>query len=86
MSSILALLARRIEAHEHHGDRIPEGEVISPDPIVSWHHHMIQRFCQEEGGLKDLSKRRPDASFTAPIACDFIPRGGVRNLVLIISL
>lgn len=22
-------------AHEHHGENIPEGEVVSPDPLVS---------------------------------------------------
>lgn len=31
----LALVAARVAGHEHHDDRIPEGEVISPDAIVS---------------------------------------------------
>lgn len=29
-----ALLARQAIAHEHHEDKIPEGEAVSPDPIV----------------------------------------------------
>lgn len=29
-------LARGAAAHEHHDDNIPEGEVISPDPIVCY--------------------------------------------------
>ena len=31
---IFALLVRRSVAHEHHDDKIPEGEAISPDPLV----------------------------------------------------
>lgn len=29
-----ALLAQQTIAHEHHDDKIPEGEGVSPDPIV----------------------------------------------------
>ncbi len=29
------LLAGQAAAHEHHNDEIPEGERISPDPIVN---------------------------------------------------
>ena len=29
------ILAGRAVAHEHHSDDIPEGERISPDPIVN---------------------------------------------------
>ena len=29
-----ALLVRLTVAHEHHDDKIPEGEAVSPDPIV----------------------------------------------------
>ena len=28
------LLAARAAAHEHHGDEIPEGEVVSAEPLV----------------------------------------------------
>ncbi|KAI4190500.1 MAG: hypothetical protein L6R41_000735 [Letrouitia leprolyta] len=37
-------LARGAAAHEHHDDNIPEGEVISPDPIDTtlWIHIFIQ--------------------------------------------
>jgi hypothetical protein len=28
-------LAGRADAHEHHDDKIPDGQVVSPDPIVS---------------------------------------------------
>ena len=31
---IAALLVRLTVAHEHHDDKIPEGEAVSPDPIV----------------------------------------------------
>ena len=33
---LIAAAARTSYAHEHHDDAIPEGEVISPDPLVSW--------------------------------------------------
>ena len=33
---LVAVAARTSYAHEHHDDAIPEGEVISPDPLVSW--------------------------------------------------
>ena len=29
-----AAFARGATAHEHHGDNIPEGDFVSPDPIV----------------------------------------------------
>lgn len=28
------LLVSKVHAHEHHEDNIPEGEGVSPDPIV----------------------------------------------------
>jgi len=35
-----ALVSSAVYAHDHHGDNIPEGEVISPDPIdgILWWH------------------------------------------------
>jgi hypothetical protein len=33
---LIAATARTSYAHEHHDDAIPEGEAISPDPLVSW--------------------------------------------------
>jgi hypothetical protein len=33
---LIAAIAGTSFAHEHHDDAIPEGEVISPDPLVSW--------------------------------------------------
>lgn len=33
-TAILVALARGSLAHEHHTDSIPEGEAVSPDPIV----------------------------------------------------
>lgn len=38
------LLFGRVLAHEHHGDKIPEGEAVSPDPIDTtlWIHIAIQ--------------------------------------------
>lgn len=30
-------LAPQVIAHEHHDDEIPEGEVVSADPIVTLH-------------------------------------------------
>ncbi|KAK5164439.1 hypothetical protein BJ546DRAFT_451480 [Cryomyces antarcticus] len=44
---LLLLAAGRIEAHEHHDDKIPEGAAISPDPLDSivWTHILIQIFA-----------------------------------------
>jgi len=36
-ATVLALLVSTAQAHEHHEDKIPEGEAISPDPLVSFH-------------------------------------------------
>jgi hypothetical protein len=36
-ATVLALLVSTVQAHEHHEDKIPEGEAISPDPLVSSH-------------------------------------------------
>lgn len=33
-ATVLALLVSTAQAHEHHEDKIPEGEAISPDPLV----------------------------------------------------
>ena len=45
-SSSIAIVALcglvRVYAHEHHDDNIPEGDVVSPDPLVSTIiHHAI---------------------------------------------
>lgn len=32
---IASCLIVRVGAHEHHTDNIPEGEYVSPDPLVS---------------------------------------------------
>ncbi|KAI9661693.1 MAG: hypothetical protein M1821_008931 [Bathelium mastoideum] len=47
-AGIAALLfVRIVNAHEHHDDKIPEGEGISPDPIDSilWAHILMQIFA-----------------------------------------
>lgn len=36
-ATVLALLVSTAQAHEHHEDKIPEGEAISPDPLVSFY-------------------------------------------------
>jgi hypothetical protein len=36
-ATVLALLVSTAQAHEHHEDKIPEGEAISPDPLVRFH-------------------------------------------------
>lgn len=36
-ATVLALLVSTVQAHEHHEDKIPEGEAISPDPLVRFH-------------------------------------------------
>lgn len=36
-ATVLALLVSTAQAHEHHEDKIPEGEAISPDPLVGSH-------------------------------------------------
>ncbi|KAL8739323.1 MAG: hypothetical protein Q9181_000054 [Wetmoreana brouardii] len=38
------ILVQRVAAHEHHDDKIPEGESVSPDPIDTtlWIHILIQ--------------------------------------------
>jgi hypothetical protein len=33
---LVAAAVSTSSAHEHHDDAIPEGEVVSPDPLVSW--------------------------------------------------
>ena len=33
-ATVLTLLVSTAQAHEHHEDKIPEGEAISPDPLV----------------------------------------------------
>jgi hypothetical protein len=36
-ATVLALLVSTAQAHEHHADKIPEGEAISPDPLVRFY-------------------------------------------------
>jgi hypothetical protein len=43
---LIAATARTSYAHEHHDDAIPEGEAISPDPLVSW-----KRTTTHNGGV-----------------------------------
>lgn len=40
----IALLAGQAYSHEHHDDQIPEGSVVSPDPLDSilWTHILVQ--------------------------------------------
>lgn len=37
-------LVYRVAAHEHHGDQIPEGEAVSPEPIVQLILGMLTSF------------------------------------------
>lgn len=41
---LCAYLAGRVDAHEHHDDKIPDGQAVSPDPLDSilWIHIIIQ--------------------------------------------
>ncbi|THW19399.1 hypothetical protein D6D17_09200 [Aureobasidium pullulans] len=46
-ATVLALLVSTAQAHEHHEDKIPEGEAISPDPLDTtlWIHILLQIFA-----------------------------------------
>ncbi len=44
---LMAATARTAYAHEHHDDAIPEGEAISPDPLVS-----LKRTTSRNRGVK----------------------------------
>ncbi|KAF2158213.1 hypothetical protein K461DRAFT_290459 [Myriangium duriaei CBS 260.36] len=44
---VLLSLAAAVNAHEHHGDKVPAGEAVSQDPIdaILWTHILIQGFA-----------------------------------------